>query len=60
MFYFYYPPFGGGGGGGELNKWKTWAKVKIKALIFNLQYLRHFCMDLYATNMSRSTVKRLF
>ena len=35
---------------------KAVRKVNIETSIFNLQYLSHFCMDFYATYMSRSTV----
>ena len=30
---------------------KAWAPVDIETAIFNLQYLRHFCMDFNVTNI---------
>ena len=61
MFYFYYPPFS------EYLMREcekgyqiAWATVNTKIWIYNLQYLSHFWMDFYATNMSQSAVKRPF
>ena len=34
---------------------KAVATVSIKTSIFNLQYISHFCMDFYATTISRSS-----
>ena len=39
---------------------KAWAGVKIETSTFNLQYLRHFCMEFNATKTSRSAVKTPF
>ena len=39
---------------------KAVATVNIKTLIFNLQYLNHFCIDFYATKMSRSAIRMPF
>ena len=36
---------------------KAVATVNVKTSICNLQYLSHFCMDFYTTNMSRSNVR---
>ena len=38
---------------------KAVATVNIKTSIFNLQYLNHFCMDFYATDMGRSAEEYL-
>ena len=38
----------------------VWATVNIETSIYNLQYLSHFCITFYATNMGRNAVKRPF
>ena len=38
---------------------KAWATVKMKTSIFNLQYLRHFCIDLCKKYLNRSTTVKI-
>ena len=44
----------------EKGRHKARATVQMKTSVINSQYLSHFCINFYATEMRRSTVKDVY